>query len=68
MLCEASAKQGYIIEGHAGKLKYVYLLRSIVHPERRYVGITSDLSRRLEEHEEDLQPLLEDQIIVMAKE
>ena len=29
---------------------YVYLLRSENEPERRYVGLTSDLERRLEEH------------------
>ncbi|MBE6461689.1 MAG: GIY-YIG nuclease family protein [Alphaproteobacteria bacterium] len=29
---------------------YVYLLRSINFPERFYVGCTSDLKRRLKEH------------------
>lgn len=29
---------------------YVYLLRSISHPEQRYVGFTADLSKRLGSH------------------
>ena len=29
---------------------YVYLLRSKTHPDRRYVGITGDLAKRLAEH------------------
>lgn len=29
---------------------YVYLLESIIEPRQRYVGITSDLERRLQEH------------------
>ncbi len=39
-------------EGRAkeGKLKYVYLLRSIANPTKTYVGLTDDPSRRLEEH------------------
>jgi len=28
-------------------MKYVYLLRSIPHPDQRYIGITDDLSKRL---------------------
>jgi putative endonuclease len=31
-------------------LKHVYLLQSCRFSERRYVGVTSDLKRRLEEH------------------
>ena len=31
-------------------MKYVYLLRSVRHPGRRYVGLTSDLHRRLKGH------------------
>jgi putative endonuclease len=31
-------------------MKYVYLLRSIPHPEQRYVGLTSDLEKRLAAH------------------
>ncbi|NLT66590.1 MAG: GIY-YIG nuclease family protein [Acidobacteria bacterium] len=31
-------------------MKYVYLLRSIPHPEQRYVGLTSNLQRRLATH------------------
>lgn len=29
---------------------YVYLLQSVPYPERRYVGLTEDLQRRLAEH------------------
>ena len=31
-------------------MKYVYLLQSVAFPGERYIGITSDLNRRLEEH------------------
>ncbi len=31
-------------------MHYVYLLRSIPHPNRRYVGFTKNLKRRLETH------------------
>ncbi len=31
-------------------MKYVYMLRSQLHPERRYVGITHDLQKRLKQH------------------
>ena len=31
-------------------MKYVYLVRSISHPEQRYVGITSNIEARLIEH------------------
>jgi predicted GIY-YIG superfamily endonuclease len=33
---------------------YVYLLRSISHPEKTYVGFTENLERRLEEHNEGI--------------
>ena len=29
---------------------YVYLLRSVENPAKRYVGLTNDLKRRLAEH------------------
>lgn len=31
-------------------MKYVYLLQSLRHPDRRYIGITSDPQERLAEH------------------
>jgi putative endonuclease len=31
-------------------MKHVYLLQSISHPEQRYVGLTSDLDKRLAVH------------------
>ena len=35
---------------------YVYLLRSISHPDRRYVGLTNDLQERLREHNSGKSP------------
>jgi len=31
-------------------MKYVYLIRSNAHPNQRYIGITSDLEKRLSVH------------------
>jgi len=31
-------------------MKYIYLLESLSHPEKRYVGKTVDLKNRLKEH------------------
>ena len=31
-------------------VKYVYLLRSISNPSRKYIGMTADLQQRLDEH------------------
>ena len=31
-------------------MKYVYLLQSTSHPDQRYVGLTSDLKKRLAAH------------------
>jgi predicted GIY-YIG superfamily endonuclease len=31
-------------------MKFVYLLQSIPHPERRYIGLTSNLEKRLAAH------------------
>jgi predicted GIY-YIG superfamily endonuclease len=42
MPSEASAKEG--------RLEYVYLIESAGPSPRRYVGLTSDLKRRLAEH------------------
>ena len=46
----ASAKEDSVIQGRAVNMKYVYLLESAAHPAQRYIGITSDLDRRLKEH------------------
>jgi predicted GIY-YIG superfamily endonuclease len=40
---EALAKKGR-------SLRYVYLLQSLVSPEKRYVGVTADLRARLAQH------------------
>ena len=31
-------------------MKYVYLLQSICNPNKRYIGISSDLNKRIKEH------------------
>ena len=31
-------------------MKHVYLIRSVSHPSKTYVGSTEDLERRLNEH------------------
>ena len=31
-------------------MRYVYLIRSLSHPDQRHVGITDDLKRRLQDH------------------
>jgi predicted GIY-YIG superfamily endonuclease len=43
MPCEASAQQG-------ASMYYVYLIESTTVSSRRYVGLTTDLKRRLSEH------------------
>jgi len=37
-------------------MKYVYLLQSIPHPEQRYVGLTNDLQKRLDCHNQGGSP------------
>ncbi len=37
-------------------MKYVYLLRSLSNPRQTYVGLTDDLKRRLEEHNNGKSP------------
>lgn len=31
-------------------MKYVYLIRSIPHPNQRYIGITDNIHKRLQHH------------------
>jgi len=31
-------------------MKYVYILQSISHPNKQYIGITKDLNKRLKNH------------------
>ncbi len=33
-------------------MHYVYLLRSVAHPDQRYIGFTSDLKKRFKSHNE----------------
>ena len=35
---------------------YVYLLRSASHPDQRYIGLTSNLKKRLAEHNASKSP------------
>ncbi|MBE0605486.1 MAG: GIY-YIG nuclease family protein [Deltaproteobacteria bacterium] len=37
-------------------MKYVYLLQSIAYPDKRYVGLTGDLKKRLAEHNSGRSP------------
>jgi predicted GIY-YIG superfamily endonuclease len=37
-------------------MKYVYILRSVNHPDQRYFGITSDLRQRLAHHNDGRSP------------
>ena len=37
-------------------VKYVYLIQSITYPDHRYVGITSDVRKRLTAHNEGRSP------------
>jgi putative endonuclease len=36
--------------------RFVYVLRSLSFPTRRYVGLTSDVAQRLEQHNRGLTP------------
>jgi len=36
--------------------RFVYVLRSLKHPERRYVGLTADVGKRLAAHNAGLSP------------
>ena len=40
-------------------MKYVYLLESISLPEKRYVGLTSNLTKRIKEHNAGKSPYTE---------
>lgn len=37
-------------------MKYVYLLQSISYPDKRYVGLTGDLEKRLADHNSGRSP------------
>ena len=43
---EALAKE----DSHSSLMKYVYLIKSKSHPNQTYIGITSDLGKRLAVH------------------
>ena len=37
-------------------MKYVYLIQSISHPHQKYIGLTSDLKKRIQAHNEGRSP------------
>jgi putative endonuclease len=37
-------------------MKYVYLLESVSYPGKRYIGITTDIKKRLQEHNSGKSP------------
>ena len=44
------ATEGYTAENWRNRMFYTYILRSISHPEQRYIGSISDLKSRLAKH------------------
>ena len=54
MPSEALAKEGFLylfgIVGGITVMKYVYMLESISHPGKRYIGTTCELNKRFKEH------------------
>ena len=41
---------------HQTKMKYVYLLKSLSHPDKQYVGSTTNLQARLARHNQGRAP------------
>jgi predicted GIY-YIG superfamily endonuclease len=37
-------------------MKYVYLLESISHPDKRYIGISDDFNKRIKDHNSGKSP------------
>ncbi|MFH1277190.1 MAG: GIY-YIG nuclease family protein [Candidatus Eisenbacteria bacterium] len=37
-------------------MRFVYLIQSIPYPDRRYIGLTSDLRKRLQAHDRGCSP------------
>ncbi len=40
----------------AASMHHVYIVRSIEHPQRRYIGVTSDIDNRLAQHNQGRSP------------
>ena len=38
------------------QMKYVYLFKSLSHPDQRYIGCTADLAARLKQHNQGRSP------------
>jgi len=47
---EALATEGYAAMNWRKNMFYTYILRSIDHPNQRYIGCTADLKARLAKH------------------
>ena len=44
------ATEGYTAQNGRNAMFYTYIIRSIAHPDQRYIGHTADLRQRLEKH------------------
>ena len=53
-MCQMNKNGLPIFQDREAVFMYVYVLRSIVRPDQIYVGLTSDITRRLWEHNEGL--------------
>jgi putative endonuclease len=40
----------YITSFHRRKVRAVYLIRSVGHPRQTYIGVTSNITQRLKDH------------------
>ena len=50
MPSKALATEGYTAKNWNKSMFYTYILRSIAHPDQRYIGHTADLRERLIKH------------------
>ena len=46
----ALATEGYTAQNGRNAMFYTYIIRSIAHPDQRYIGHTADLRERLIKH------------------
>ena len=46
----ALATEGYTAQNGRNAMFYTYIIRSIAHPDQRYIGHTADLRQRLAKH------------------
>ena len=50
MPSKALATEGYTAQNGRNAMFYTYIIRSIAHPDQRYIGHTADLRQRLAKH------------------